>query len=473
MPVDLRIPDLANQRWRSLYSGKTYRWDTTGGGGTAGPAWSDTNLPWTLQAGETVDDNMPAGVNVVNYSDFGDGSNFGATMAAIRSAQTQPYYVRLNAGAYHITDFSFGIYAAGVGRGYQDAASTKLWAGLIGAGADKTFIVVDPNIMIQDQLDGISAGNPNPVQVSALLASEGNIVGVPTFFSGICFRGNLQQTIPLNATPNIVSGSAPAPWQGLVMSNTLAGSMIQYCRFQGFGFDASSNPPYELGAINSSHGQWTVRRTEIDGRQAAEIDAAQPRSSGGLMTNFESGHVSVIDSWLHHTRRSGFAMHDHDPTVGGNANDAGIYYTENFQIEHMAEVADTWAGSSLGFSISNIEELRRTFTYVRPRLSSTNTNGGRYHIVVATSNGNTLPEHITVTDPICSGPDYGDMLTVRIVETPNNLGTNPVWTLYSSSGLGALPITATNQGKTLTPVLSTSYNPAVHNSANSYVVVAQ
>lgn len=55
-------------------------------------AWSDSNPPWALDTGESVDDNRPAGVQVINYDSYSNNNarSFGQTLAAIRSAQVHP-----------------------------------------------------------------------------------------------------------------------------------------------------------------------------------------------------------------------------------------------------------------------------------------------------------------------------------------------------------------------------------------------
>jgi hypothetical protein len=413
---------------------------------------------WQLQAGETVDDNRPAGVNVVNYADFDTGLGFGQTLAAIRSAQSAPYYVRLGAGTFHLTDFSFGA-GVGQGKGYQDINTSKYWGGLIGAGADKTFVVVDPAVMSTDQLSGVSAGNPNPVQMMVFYAGSSGL-SIPTFFSGITFRGNFQQLISLNG----LTGTAPAPYSGINLINAKAGSRVQFCRFQGFGYAAQQSPPYELGAIQSNSSDWTLYRTEIDGRLAPEIDPTQPYASGGLMWNYEA-HARVVDSWLHHTRRSGFAMHDHPD----NTNDTGIYECTNFTVEHCSEASDSYAESAPGFANSNVEGLRRTFTYTAPKFTATASRP--YHIAIATPNGATMCDGMSVADPVIGDSVYDGCLAVRYVRTPNGSGDSPYWTLFQSGGVSALPLTVTKSGVALTPVLSSSFVHGTHTPANSFVVI--
>lgn len=408
---------------------------------------------------------MPAGITTLQYSDYSNGGtlSLGATLAAARAAATGPFVLQLPAGTFHFTDFSF---AAGTGTGhcYQDVSSTKYWAGLVGAGADQTFVVVDPDILTSAQLSGISSGSPSPVAVSVMyLGSTGLPTGV--FVSGITFQGNFQQTTSLSG----LSGTAPAPYAGLHLVSVKTGSRVQFCRFQGFGFAAKQSPPYELGAIESLTSDYTIYRCEVDGRQSASIDATQPVSSGGIMWNYENS-AAAVDSWLHHTRRSGFAMHDHDPNSDPGTNGTpGAYSCSNFQVEDISDTTDSYAGSALGFAPSNVEGLQHTFTYVNPRFTSSAPKGPQ-HISIAQTNGGPLAQAVTVQDPQIGDTAYNGCLVISIVKTPNSYGTDPYYSAYQSGGFAALPITVTNKGVTLTPVLSSSFNASTNTPANSYVV---
>lgn len=433
--------------------------------GTSSPApWSGTNPPWTIPTGESLTDNLPAGVTLLQYSTYSNGgaNSLGATLAAARAAATGPFVLQLPAGTFHLTDFS---YAAGSGTGhcYQDVSGTKYWAGLLGAGADQTFVVVDPSILTSTQLSGDTAGSPSPIGISVFYLGSSGLT-TPVFVSGICFQGNFQQTISLSG----MSGTAPAPYAGLQLVSVKTGSRVQFCRFQGFGFAAKQSPPYELGAISSSRSDWTLYRCEVDGRLAAGINAAQPVSSGGIMWNYESA-AAATDSWLHHTRRSGWAMHDQAPNEGGNAGETGVYSSSNFQVEFISSTSDSYAGSNIGFAPSNVEELRNTFTYTSQRFASSAPKGPQ-HINIAISNGNTIPNSITVADPIIEDTAYNGCLVINIVKTPNSFGTNPLYTLYQSSGLSALPLHVTVSGVALTPVLSTAFNSSTNTPDKNYIV---
>lgn len=419
-------------------------------------AWSDSNPPWRGKA------DIPTGVKVHAYAEFSDGGvrSFKQTMDAIRSAAREPYYVRLPEGTVEIPGFGYGAGTAGYGAGYQDVSSTKLWGGFIGAGADKTFVDLASRGMSAAQLAAVAKGQPSPVQLSALYAG-GRALPIPTVFSGITFRGRFQQTTALAG----LTGTAPAPYRGIYMPDSKPGSTVQFCRFQGFGFTAKNAPPYECGALNTKDSAYTIRGVEIDGRLA--LDAARPVASGGFMPNYDEAEARMIDVWIHHTRRSGLAIHDHAVSEGGNARDLGDYYLENVQVERIADTSDGYAGTSLGFAGVNVEEVK-LLTMVRPRLTASYSH--HQHVVIATTNGNAMGV-IRITDPRIGDEIWGGCLAVRFIKQPNSYGTSPYYTAYQKGGLGALPISVTAGGKPLTPVLSTQFKPSTHKPDTHYVTV--
>lgn len=420
--------------------------------------------PWQIQPGESVMDNAPAGVALMNYATYyRAGMSLGQVLAAMRSAATGPFLAVLPAGTFHFTDFSVAA-GSGTGKCYQDVNSTKLFAGMVGAGNDQTVVVVDPTVMTSTQLSGVTAGSPSPVGMYAIYAG-GSALTVPCFFSGIKFVGNLQQSIALAG----LSGTAPAPYRGLVLNSAVAGSMVQYCHFQGFGFTAKQSPAYETGSLESNHSSWVMRRCEIDGRLDASINPTQPVVAGGLMWNYET-IAAAVDSWMHHSRRSGWAMHDHATTEGGNAADHGVYSCSNFKVWNTSDTTDSYAGSALGFSCSNVEEVRNSFTWAGATFTASKSLGPQ-HITIATSNGNAMANALRVTDPTITDTAFNGCLVVRYIITPNSGGTSPYYTAYQAGGFSALPMVVTKNGVTLTPVLSTSFNPATNTPANSYVVI--
>ena len=106
-----------------------------------------------------------------------------------------------------------GSPARAVGR---DAAD-ELFGGLVGAGADKTFVVRRPQTACRAQVATVAAELPGPVQLKAVYAGGG--CGCPSRPSsrGITFRGNFQRRPPSRGRR-----PAPAPYEGIFLTGTTA-----------------------------------------------------------------------------------------------------------------------------------------------------------------------------------------------------------------------------------------------------------
>lgn len=427
--------------------------------------FTDENPPWALQPGEALDDGIPD-IDIKSYTAaYQSGDGFGQVLARIRTAASAPYIVELPADELHITDFSFGAGTAGYGKGYQDVNGTKRWDGLIGPGVDQCRIIINPSIMTSTQYNAVSSGSPSPVQVGGLFFSEGNSTNRPTFLSGFELVGGLQQTISLSG----LSGTAPAPYYGMQLNYPKPGSRIQNIKTSGAGMAALNYPPYEMGAIQTAHGTYLARGVEVDGRLPADIDPTRPRTSGGFMLNYETA-VTIDRLWLHHTRRSSLAQHDHSPSEGGNTSDPGTYDFSNVQIENAGGASDSWAGGSSSFSVINVEEIRQWMTITNSIMNQPS-GSDQHHIGVAISAGNQLPTgNLTVVDPVITNSAYNGCLVIGLVRKPGGGSDGPLYTLYTSSGLGALPFVVTQSGSPLTPVLSTAFNSGTQGPETHYVV---
>jgi hypothetical protein len=247
------------------------------------------------------------------------------------------------------------------------------------------------------------------------------------------------------------------PYTGLSLSGPANGSFVQYCRFQGFGYDAKSSPPYELGALATLRSEGlTIRRIEIDGRQAAEINPARPRSSGGMMWNKET-KIAVVDSWLHHTRRSGWATNNQNGVVG-------TYSARNFQVEQIANVSeDGWPASPPGFNASNLEGISGTVTYDKVRF-----NGSVSGVHIQPANISVTPGWLYVNDPVVLDTLHDGFLYVNIPKTLNGVSPN----LWYSDSVSGLRVTAKANGKSLLPVGLATYNAnkSAYSPARNYLV---
>lgn len=430
-------------------------WSTDPGGGDQsgdGPDWSESNQPWVVPAGESLTDNMPSGVTILDYDDHAQGTDLGATLTAAASAATGPFVLRLDGNTtYHLT--SFKPTWSNAGACWFDSGGTKKWCGLLGAGADSTVVEVDPEILTPTQIDDISQGKRSPTQYFTLyMASPPK----PAFISGINFRGNLQQVGPLTT----LTGTAPMPYEGVHFDTVPAGSRIQFCRFQGLGFTAKNSPPYELGAIGSLHSIYTIYRTEVDGRQAAEINPAQPRSGGGIMQNNENSTVTLDKVWMHHSRQTAWATHDDSKT---NA----VYDCMDCRFNDLShrDPGDTWATDGHEMQPIHVEAATNSPTWSNTRLHTTHAT--KAHIALLTPSGFDMAEQITIEDCVSENTDYNGCIVVAIYKESNG---SPYWLAYDANGAAGLPITATWDGQPLTAVDVSQFNASQHFPETHYII---
>jgi len=445
-----------------------------------------TNLPWTLKAGESLMDNFPIGANAPVIVDYANPQNksFADSLGDLCQASSDPIVVRLPAGVYLIDDLSW--WKTNDWRQGTGFVSSSKFGGFIGAGADKTFIRLTPTAMQPEQRDywcNVSASKSessgNPVLVSFLRIGPTTALGndmFPIFVSGVTFQGQLQQTssyaVSWDGSGNGIMQTGPMPYAGVSFSNLVEGSVIQYCRFQGASYAAMASPPFETASMNSNRSTYVFRRSEIDGRVASGLNGGGQVSSGGYMWNREQD-VRIEDSWLHHTRRSGWA------TNTDTQDTTESYYAKNFQVEHIADTADANPGTGLGFNASNVEAVIGTFTYENCFLSvSTGSHINWVVPAVGGQSGNpyTLPDHAVIkvrgfrtdnTDTSKTNGNYGGCLVI-------NATTNgPVRTQLQSGGPDASGLfdIKTTSGSQLSGVKSSSWVAGTHTPDKNFVVI--
>ncbi len=402
--------------------------------------YSPTNNPTKIKLTESVYDNMPAGVTVVNITDYSSSHELYEALQEVATTVSQPVYVQLEATNYTIS--TLVSYSTNDWRGW--ANSNKRVMGLIGHGPDQTFITVQPTAVsssagARDFV--LNATNSAPVSPTALYFSNDG-TSVPLFISGITFRGTLQTPYGVYSAASQSyfrinqTASSPLAWNGMSIWRGNANARMQYCRFQGFGFALNTAPPFECGAINSNRCTgMTFYRCEWDGRIAAEIDSSQPRASGGLMWNKESS-IFVVDSWLHHTRRSGWATN----TNTGSTTEA--YTGTNFQLDEIAnQPNDGWAGDNGGFNGSNVEVVLGTFRYNNIKMNVAMGSHIAYAVAYSGSPGiYQAPDHpvIIVRNGFTTNDTlYGGCLRISVSKQPNSTGISPVWTKLNQVGIEA------------------------------------
>lgn len=451
MPTSVLSWDSTNLIWHAL----------VGSSKVAPPApvataYSSTNLPWTLQTGQTLRDNIPAGVPVYNVTTYTSSKDVGACLTAVDNAVTTPGYAYFPAGTYTIGTLG----PIGTNAWYGYANSSRRVMGMIGDGATQTFVVEGAS-MIPSAARSYILGSPDTttsLQLYNLYFSNSSAT-IPLFFSGISFDGRFQGPYGVPPSSGIsVNASTPSPLghMGLYLNKAISGSRVQFCRFRGFAYTYQATPPGELSGLASNYDSGLViSNVEIDGRETSSGGV----SAGGYMNNYCSS-VTVQNFWLHDTRRSGFAIHEH---TGG---DNGTYTISNAQVERIANTSDSFAGSSLGFNGINVEEVSGTMTLTNYRAE----RDLGYHVTFGTTAGGPVAKSINVTDFSSLDTAYNGCLVMRIIGTPNSSGTSPYESLYTSSGLSALPFHVTNSGVTLDPVSVGSYNASIHTPDKYYLV---
>lgn len=473
MPSSLYVFDAPTQTWMSR--------------GRAGiPAtsaeerFSDTNLPFTLRPGESYTDNMPAGVPVVKAKNLTSSDDIYDVLQAASSASSNSY-VELDSQAYWIN--SFRNYGGNDYRGWTNA-NRKVMGIFSQEGPEASSVRVAPGAIAASPgavdyiLEKTSAGGP--VDVKSLYFSNTETT-VPLFISGVSFDGSIQEprgvySVAAQAQFRM-NHSVPTPlaYRGLALWRGIAGSRMQFCRTQGFGYALTNAPPHENGFMDTNYMNGFVEyRNQYDGRVPAYFDPSRPRASGGLMWN-KGIDQTVQDSWLHHTRRSGFATNT-------NTNSAVEHYkVVNFQVEEignggpLADGNDGLAGSWGFFAGSNVEEVVGLFEYENFHANTPDSAHINWAVPrLSTSGGDaTVPSHavIKVKNFTTDDTQYGGCLRIRVLQAPNSTGQSRVWEKLNSLGIagsGFFEIRRAD-GSLKTGVRHSAWNPSM--SRDDYFVV--
>jgi len=447
--------------------------------------FSSTNVPYLPGPGESLYDNMPDRP-VVDAINFSSSSDIYTVLQAVESsaAANGGVYVRLQKATekvYTLNDFK----SYGTNNWLGFANSSRRVMGFIGAGApttaDESIIRIAPGAVNASAGARTFALNAtaNPTPIGALYFS-GSGTTTPFFFSGIRFQGTLQTPFSTYSSASQTyfrrnqTVASPLPWRGMSLWRAQPGSIMQFCLFEGFAWAMNSAPPFEMGIIDTNYSNGLrIRRCEFDGRIAASIDSSRPRSSGGIMWNKDLD-ITVEDSWLHHTRRSGFAMNT-------NTNSTSERYAAiNFQTDEIANVGDDGYASDVStlpgqFGASNVEGLAGQFRYTDVRMSSVQLSKVNIAVPYSTENGViVLPERPLIIARNVTTDDmlYGGIVRYGISKTPNSTGTSPAWTRVSTRGIagsGLFDIRNADD-EPMTGIRETAYNPAVHRPETHFIV---
>lgn len=293
--------------------------------------WSEARPPWAYTSEEQFRVDWPSGVKVVPL--HASGATLYERLANTLAATTGRVVVQLEAAVYHLTSFRMEgasgnpVYAFGFWFGDR-------LQGLVGRGADKTFVQMDADSMTTAQLNRMktmtaAAFSPLPM---GLCRIDG-LPGSPVILAGITFQADDQQMLTAVAPDVDVVVPQPAPHQGVIIYSG-SDSIVSYCRFRGAGRALNPAPPFEMANLNSQYGTHLWRRTEFDGRRSPDRDPARPRRVGLVMVNNETRH-EMVDCWLHHSNTSRYAANDE------NRDTTGAYIVRGCQADHVSDNENT------------------------------------------------------------------------------------------------------------------------------------
>lgn len=408
--------------------------------------WSDSNVPWTLRSGQSLTDGWPSqALNMVVDLIDNPSKDFVTNLDATISAYGGPCIIRLQAKTYHITNFMHPQTTSNYGLGYYN---TRLH-GFLGQGADQTIIQMDANSYTSAQLATIatlrSASDGDPVGFTVMRIGDGVTSWGEVYMSGLTFRGCDQQTITdYDDTTGAAGG--PAPYNGVTYWG-VGGGITQNVRFQANAHAATSQPPFECGAISTQYSIHTFRRLEIDGRLAPEINASRPRRSAVYMGNNEASLV-MEDVWIHHSNRSRYAVND------GNRSTFGTYSHTHVKVEHITDVDDGLGGRTNAACVG-YENCAGAINWSNPILHQDNAiawNTPHISLTTVASQTYANPQggRLTITDPVCTSvwSAMNGYLFIRAVASNTHWYTDGLTTT----------ITITKAGTRLQPYIVSS-NP--------------
>jgi hypothetical protein len=371
--------------------------------------WSDSNLPWAYEDESVFTEDWPAGTTVVDIQT--GSSDFYTNLQNTVNAAGKRVVVRLGIGTYHLKSFrligSSGLLDYAMGFWFPNLQ------GLLGRGADKTFVQMDANSMTQAQIDNLgnnptmasSAFNPNDMSFCRL---DGVNPASPVLLAGVTFQAADQQMLTTKQPDVPIVIPQPAPHMGVFIYPGST-SIISYCRFLAAGRAATSSPPFESANITSSRGTHHWHHCEFDGRRAPWIDPLRPRRTSTVMANNENSH-RLEDSWLHHSNVSRYAVNDE------NANTQGNYVVRRCKLEYLTDQQNRDpnlnGGNSLG-GWTNVTLLGWESTNARIDMSDNTL------VVTNPSSSGQFPAHYQFTTTGSRNPNGGRIYIVG--DIPKNI----------------------------------------------------
>lgn len=368
--------------------------------------WSETNLPWAYTSTSQFTADWPSTVNIVDIQT--SSSDFYTNLVNTVNAAGGRCVVRLGQGVYRLNQFR--MYGTSGDPQYAFGFFHPNLAGLLGQGADKTYVQMDANSMTQAQLDRLAEldqASFYPVQMG-LCRFDGSAAN-PVYIAGVTFRAADQQMLTQKAADVPIVVPQPAPHNGVFIYGGTH-STISYTRFQAAGRAASSQPPFESANIMSARGTHHWHHCEFDGRRSPDFDPARPRRCGPMMANSETKFV-LEDSWFHHSNVSRYAVNDENHSISGN------YVVRRVKAEQISNTQNTDPelnnGQSLGgWSAASVFGWESTNSLIEVE----------NNIIIqdnTMTRGREVPMHLQMTSVGARNPQGGRM-TVRGGRYRNN-----------------------------------------------------
>lgn len=310
--------------------------------------WTEDAPPWVFSSTSEFTSRWPAGTRIVDIQT--GSSDFYTNLQNTVNAAGGRVVVRLGAGVYRLNQFRLagtsGLATYAFGFFFPNLQ------GLLGQGADKTFVQMDANSMSTAQLNELATKtkasfSPNQMgfcRIDGTMAS-------PVLISGLTFRAADQQNITALASDlSELYRPQPAPHQGLVIYNQ-SPAIVSHVRFQGAGRALNSQPPFEHANANTQRGNVLWVRCEFDGRRSPALDPARPRRCAPIMLNNEVSSV-LEDCWLHHSNVSRYAANDENTTV---TTPVGVYTLTRCKVEQITNTQNRDPAINGGASLGGYE----------------------------------------------------------------------------------------------------------------------
>lgn len=314
--------------------------------------WSDTNVPYSTTVGDTASfmQGWPSGLTLVNLI-TGTGDFRLDLTNTLNSTSATKVVVVLPAGTQHIKTFQpYGTQSPTKPylMGFYMGAKLQ---GLLGQGPLSSFVQLDANAYTTAQLDPLKTMTKASFAplLNAMCRFDGT-QAAPILLGGITFQGSDQPLLDTVASDVGAVVPQPAPYQGVTF---YPGSYYQVndCRFLATAQALISQPPFEMGCVSSQRCFGEFRRTEMDGRRAASINAARPRRCTVWMGNDE-GQALHTDCWLHHSNVSRYAANDE----GNSFGTSGVYTLTRTRIDHIADLQNVDPAQNGGASLDGYSD---------------------------------------------------------------------------------------------------------------------